>query len=359
MQYADSAYAFIGIALYMRNLDSGSNRQIPHAEHEIMAIELPQSPSIALMKHHHITIGVMDPQEDFDWHTKVLGLKCVKRTLFYDGAMPVYHFYYGNDMGEESTLLTTFPLAHTGVKAVEGVGQVRHVDLSVPVSSLDYWKNRLESFDVEVTEVEYFGEKRLEFRSPHNIRHAMVGIADDDRKPHSSGPVPAENMIRGTHSAGVSTWSMDMMEEFMEVAWGCRKVATDGNRQRYEMGAGGTGTYTDFIVEPNLKQGSWYVGQGAIHHMAYHCPDHDRQNQIKFFVEGLGYTDFSEVKDRGYFDSIYVRTPSGALFEATVSHEKGFLENEPYESMGTKVMMSPQIEANKKEVMKIIGIVEG
>ena len=324
-----------------------------------MTIELPESPSIALMKHHHITIGVMDPQEDFDWHTKVLGLKCVKRTLFYDGAMPVYHFYYGNDMGEESTLLTTFPLAHTGVKAVEGVGQVRHVDLSVPVSSLDYWKNRLESFDVEVTDAEYFGEKRLEFRSPHNIRHAMVGIADDDRKPHSSGPVPAENMIRGTHSAGVSTWSMDMMEEFMEVGWGCRKVATDGNRQRYEMGAGGTGTYTDFIVEPNLKQGSWYVGQGAIHHMAYHCPDHDRQNQIKFFVEGLGYTDFSDVKDRGYFDSIYVRTPSGALFEATVSHEKGFLENEPYESLGTKVMMSPQIEANKEEVMNIIGIVEG
>lgn len=324
-----------------------------------MAIELPESPSVALMKHHHITIGVMDPQEDFDWHTKVLGLKCVKRTLFYDGAMPVYHFYYGNDMGEESTLLTTFPLAHTGVKAVEGVGQVRHVDLSVPVSSLDYWKNRLESFDVEVTDAEYFGEKRLEFRSPHNIRHAMVGIADDDRKPHSSGPVPAENMIRGTHSAGVSTWSMDMMEEFMEVGWGCRKVATDGNRQRYEMGAGGTGTYTDFIVEPNLKQGSWYVGQGAIHHMAYHCPDHDRQNQIKFFVEGLGYTDFSDVKDRGYFDSIYVRTPSGALFEATVSHEKGFLENEPYESLGTKVMMSPQIEANKEEVMNIIGMVEG
>jgi glyoxalase family protein len=328
-------------------------------EHKDMAIELLSSPSIALMKHHHITIGVMDPQEDFDWHTKVLGLKCCKRTLFYDGAMPVYHFYYGNDMGEESTLLTTFPMAHTGVKAVEGVGQVRHVDLSVPVSSLDYWKDRLESFDVEVTEVEYFGEKRLEFRSPHNIRHAMVGIADDDRKPHSSGPVPAENMIRGTHSAGVSTWSMDMMEEFMEVAWGCRKVATDGNRERYEMGAGGTGTYTDFIVEPHLKQGSWYVGQGAIHHMAYHCPDHDRQNQIKFFVEGLGYTDFSDVKDRGYFDSIYVRTPSGALLEATVSHEDGFLCNEPYQSMGTKVMMSPQIEANKEEVMKIIGTVEG
>ena len=109
-----------------------------------MAVELPPSPSTALTNHHHVTIGVMDPQGDFDWHTKVLGLKCCKRTLFYDGATPVYHFYYGNDLGEESTLLTTFPVAHLGVKAVEGVGQVRHVDLSVPESSLPYWKNRLE-----------------------------------------------------------------------------------------------------------------------------------------------------------------------------------------------------------------------
>ncbi len=324
-----------------------------------MTVELPPSPSTALKGHHHVTTGVGDPQEDFDFHTKVLGLKCCKRTLFYDGATPVYHFYYGNDIGDESTLLTTFPVAHIGVKATEGWGQVRHVDLSVPESSLGYWKDRLESMGFDVTEAEYFGEKRLEFRSPHNIRHNMVGIADDDRKPWDKGPVPVENMIRGTHAAGVSTNTMDMMDEFLEVAWGCRKVGEDGNRVRYEMGEGGTGTYTDFVIEPELKKGSWIVGEGAIHHMAYHCPDHETQNKIKFFVEGLGYTDFSDVKDRGYFDSIYVRTPSGALFEAAVSHDPAFLCDEPQETMGTQVMMSPQIEANKEEVLSIIGMVEG
>ena len=82
-----------------------------------MSLELPESPSTAMIGHHHVTIGVGDPQEDFDFHTKVLGLKCVKRTLFYDGATPVYHFYYGNDYGNESTLLTTFPLNHVGVNA--------------------------------------------------------------------------------------------------------------------------------------------------------------------------------------------------------------------------------------------------
>ena len=324
-----------------------------------MSVKLPPSPSTALVGHHHITIGVGNPQEDFDFHTKVLGLKCCKRTLFYDGSIPIYHLYYGNDLGEESTLLTTFPLEHVGVNGVEGVGQCSNVTLSIPKSALEYWKNRLENHGFDVTEKEYFGETHLEFRSPHNIRLAMVGIDDDDRKPHSHGPVPPELMIRGTHSAGVSTRDMEFMGQFMEVAWGSRKVGEDGNMVRYEMGKGGSGTYTDFAIEPDKRSGSWHVGKGAIHHHAFNVPSSEQQKKIKFFIEGLGYTDCSEPKDRGYFDSIYVRTPSGALFEACCSHNPSFQCDEPYETMGTKLMMSPQVEESLEETLAIIGQIEG
>ena len=85
----------------------------------------------------------------------------------------------------------------------------------------------------------------------------------------------------------------------------------------------------------------------------------EQQDRIKFFLEGLGYTDCSDVKDRGYFDSIYVRTPSGALFEACCSHDPAFLCNEPLETLGTQLMMSPQVEQNIEETLAIIGRVEG
>lgn len=312
-------------------------------------------PGRKLRGHHHITMATGNPQEDFDFHTKVLGLKCVKRTLFYDGAVPVYHLYYGNDDGEESTLLTTFPVEHLGVKGTPGSGQVSNVSMSVPVDALDYWKDRLTSHDLEVTETERFGERFLDFVSPHGINLSMAGEDNDTRKPRSNGPVPEDMMIRGTHSVGVSTRDMEFMEEFLHVAWGSRKVADDGDKVRYEMGDGGSGTYTDFTIEPDRKPGSWTVGAGCIHHMAYQVDDPEDQAEIKFFTEGLGYTDFSDVKDRGYFDSIYVRTPSGALFEACCSHKPSFLCDEPAETMGTALMMSPQIEANVDEVMKVIG----
>ncbi|MEM1395832.1 MAG: VOC family protein [Pseudomonadota bacterium] len=317
------------------------------------------NPSAALVGHHHITIGVGNAQEDFDFHTRVLGLKCCKRTLFYDGDLPVYHFYYGNDVGDESTLLTTFPTEHIGVKGTEGSGQVSHVGLSVPTSAIAYWGDRLRAHGFAVTETERFGETRLEFRSPHNIRLAIVGIDDDHRTPYSAGPVPAEHMIRGTHSVGVSTRDMDFMAEFMETAWGSRKEAADGNWRRYSMGQGGTGAYTDFEIEPDRKPGSWIVGHGTIHHVAYNCPDRETQDRIKHFVEGMGFTDFSDVKNRGYFDSTYVRTPSGALFEVCVSHDPSFLCDEPYETLGTQLMVSPQIEMNREEVLAIVGKVEG
>ena len=38
-------------------------------------------------------------QEDYDFHTKVLGLKSVKKTALYDGTVPIYHLYYANDHG--------------------------------------------------------------------------------------------------------------------------------------------------------------------------------------------------------------------------------------------------------------------
>ena len=89
--------------------------------------------------------------------------------------------------------------------------------------------------------------------------------------------------------------------------------------------------------------------------MAFQVDNHEQQNELKFHLEGLGYTDVSDVKDRGYFDSIYVRTPSGAMFEATVSHDDGFTCAEPADKLGLEVMIAPQLKVSKEELMAQLG----
>src|SRR3546814_15634807 len=63
---------------------------------------------------HHITVATGSAQGDVDLMVKVLGQRLVKRTMFYDGASPVYHLYFGNELGEPGTLYTTFPVRQAG-----------------------------------------------------------------------------------------------------------------------------------------------------------------------------------------------------------------------------------------------------
>ena len=302
----------------------------------------------AIERHHHITLCVGGAQEDYDFHTKVLGLKSVKKTALYDGDVPIYHLYYGNDHGQESTLVTTFPMRQSGRVGRRGTNQTRTLMLSIPETAVDYWRTRLRDHGIEVDEREVLGEKRLCFDHPCGIEYELVAVADDDRPAHSTGPVPPELGIHGTHGITVSVRDLGLSVDFMTEGWSGHLSQEEGDRLRFEVGTGGPGRIVDFVAEPKLDQAGWMYGEGIVHHTAFQVADYDVQSAVKFHLEGLGFTDVSERKDRGYFDSIYVRTPGGALFEATVSKPTGFLVDEPYEELGRTFQVPPVFEGQRE-----------
>jgi glyoxalase family protein len=303
--------------------------------------------SQAIQRHHHITLCVGGAQEDYDFHTLVLGLKSVKKTALYDGDVPIYHLYYGNDTGAESTLVTTFPMRQSGRRGRRGTNQAKGLMLSVPEMATDYWRTRLVEHDFKVEESEVLGEKRLDFKHPCGIDYALVGVTDDDRVAHSAGPVPQELGVRGTHGITVSVRDLELSADFMTAGWSGRLTGEEPDRVRFEVGGGGSGRIVDFVAEPHLDQAGWMYGEGIIHHTAFQVADYDTQTTVKSHLEGIGFTDVSERKDRGYFESIYVRTPGGALFEATVSKPEGFLIDEPYEELGRTFQVPPQFAGQR------------
>ena len=308
----------------------------------------------SIRRHHHITLCVGTAQEDYDFHTQLLSLKSVKKTALYDGVVPIYHLYYGNDSGDESTLVTSFPMRQSGRMGRPGAGQIGALSLSVPVSALGFWNQRLSRHGFEPEHVERFGDKLLRFRHPCGIVYELVGIADDNRQPYSNGEVPAELAIRGTHSITVNARDMASSEEFIESGWTARRIASDGKYIRYAFGDGGPGKFVDFAIEPAMPQGSWIFGEGTVHHCAFQVDDYAAQDAVKAQLEGLGFTDTSERKDRGYFESIYVRTPSGAMFEATVSKPQGFTIDEPYDKLGTSFQVPPVFAERADEIMAFL-----
>lgn len=307
-----------------------------------------------IQRHHHITLCVGGAQEDYDFHTKVLGMKSVKKTALYDGDVPIYHLYYGNDHGEESTLVTCFPMRQSGRKGRPGVNQTKVLMLSVPDTSLGYWRERLAAQGFDVEEIEVLGEKRLHFLHPCGIEYELVGVSDDDRRPHSAGEVPEEHGVHGTHGITVVVRDLDLAAQFMDEGWSGRLTMEEGDRARFELGDGGTGAIVDVVVDTKGDQAGWTYGEGIVHHTAFQVEDFDVQDKVKFHLEGLGFTDVSERKDRGYFDSVYVRTPTGALFEATVSKPQGFLIDEAYEELGSTFQVPPQFADQRDFLMSYL-----
>lgn len=303
---------------------------------------------------HHLTFCVGGAQEDYDFHVRLLGLKSVKKTVLFDGELPIYHLYYGNRMGDGSTILTAFPYRQAGWMGRRGTNQLKEIDLSVPADALGFWADRLRAAGVGCEEVERFGTRRLAFAHPCGIPYALVGDpGPDDREPWDGGEVDGAHAIRGAYGT-TTVRDVEPMDHFLREGMNGRRVASDGPHHQYEIGtADGYGRMIELVEEPHLSQGTWHFGEGTIHHQAFDAMTAENQAVVKDWIVGLGFTDVSDVKDRGYFFSVYCRTPGGALFEFAYSAPRGFLVDESAEELGTHMCIPPHWEHRRDEIARL------
>lgn len=57
---------------------------------------------------HHITAIAGDAQRNYDFYTKTLGFRLVKKTVNFDDPQ-TYHFFFGDEVGTPGTIITFFP----------------------------------------------------------------------------------------------------------------------------------------------------------------------------------------------------------------------------------------------------------
>lgn len=301
---------------------------------------------------HHVTMSVGPAQEDVDFHVGALGLRFIKRTVLFDGSTPIYHLYYSNAAGDPSAVLTTFPFRQAGLMGRRGTNQAREVLLAAPSGSLDYWSARLGERGVEVADAEVLDRRRLLFRHPCGIEYALVGVDGDPRVGWTEGGVPAEHAIHGVHGIGVHVANPENMVEFTTGSLSGKDLVEEGDRVHLQVGAADRGGAVELVVNRTDDPGTWRYGEGTIHHFAWNAETLENQDELKFAIEGLGYTDISELKDRKYFKSVYVRSPGGALFELAVTHpEGGWTCDESPKELGSAFQLPEQFEHRRTELL--------
>src|SRR5690606_29888694 len=131
---------------------------------------------------HHITAIAGDAQRNYDFYTKTLGLRMVKKTVNFDDPQ-TYHFYFGDKVGSAGTILTFFPWV--GVKpGKNGAGMATEIGYSVPKGALEFWKQRFEKLDVRHDIIsERFGERQLPFQDPDGLWLTLIEANQKDERP--------------------------------------------------------------------------------------------------------------------------------------------------------------------------------
>lgn len=303
--------------------------------------------------YHHLTMSTHGVQEDYDFYTKVLGLHSVKRTVLFDGVIPVYHLYYGSRNGDASTIITTFPFKKPGVFGRRGTNQTRTIMQSIPVGAADFWVDRLNAAGIPAVKGERFGLTRVIFAHPCGIPHELVENPDDSRAPivNEGRGTSAQTGIKGIYGGGVAVMDVTAMEEFLDGGMMFRREAKSGADSMWIVPEDtGLHSVVEVLEDRDSPQGTWTLAGGTVHHLAFNTGTEDNQHALKARLEGMGYTDVSEQKDRNYFKSMYMRSPGGALFELAWTVPEGWAKDEPADAIGKSLVFPPWFEDRRAEL---------
>lgn len=297
---------------------------------------------------HHITALAGDAQPNIDFYCGILGLRLVKKTVNFD-APEVYHFYYGNEIGEPGTILTFFPYQGlTGGR--HGKGMLNTTSFSLASSSLNYWEERLKKYNISYKgPSERFEEVYIYLEDYDGLGLELIFTDKDDRAGFTYGNIPLEYSIKGFYGAELWVEGYERSAALLTEQMDHVKIGEKGNRFRYAANDK-PGNYIDLLCTPDSMKG--LSGAGTVHHIAFSTPDAKSQNDVRVKI-AQRMLNPTPVLDRSYFTSIYFREPGGVLFEVATAGP-GFMVDETKEDLGTSLKLPDQYEPYRGQIEKAV-----
>lgn len=302
---------------------------------------------------HHVTAVTGDSQDNIDFYTGILGLRLVKKTVNFEYS-DVYHFYFGDEFGTPGTIMTTFPYGKGLANGRHGKGMLNTTAFSTALGGLDYWLERLDRFNIPYKQPQerFSGEVFIYLEDFDGLGLELVFNDKDSRKGYDNGNIPGEYAIKGIHHVEIWLESYERTAALLTTQMDHNLIRETSNRIRL-----GTedlpGKYVDLLAAPGALKG--LAGRGTVHHVAFATPDAQSQLEMveKLNAYGLQYT---EVKDRKYFTSVYFKEPGGVLFEIATSGP-GFDVDEELASLGEDLMLPDQFEEKRAHLIDVLPVI--
>jgi len=297
---------------------------------------------------HHITAIAGNAQRNYDFYTKVLGLRLVKKTVNFDDPK-TYHFYFGDEIGTPGTILTFFPWE--GIRqGRNGAGMATDIGYAVPEGSLEFWEERFNDLKVEAGRLdERFGELYLPFQDPDGLNlELIVPTKEDSRKSWVTEDVKSAVATRGFHNVTLTLRNVQPTADILTEVLGYKFFKQESNRYRFITDAVENAAIIDILEVPQAAAG--INAGGTNHHIAFRVKDDAVLMDYREKVLSRGLQITSKI-DRDYFFSLYFREPGGVLFEIATENP-GFAIDEPVDQLGSSLKLPKQYESSRLEIVK-------
>lgn len=298
---------------------------------------------------HHITAIADNAKRNLDFYTQVLGVRLVKKTVNFDDP-GTYHFYFGNENGTPGAILTFFPWEGIG-QGTNGSGMATHIGYSVPKNSLEFWKNRLNDFNVNVEEGELFGEKMISFKDPDGLQLQFIDSSNDDnRKVWTTDDIKDENALKGFHNVTLTLKKAEPTIKVLTDILGYDLQKQEADRYRLATNAIDTANIIDIIENDKMPAGR--NAAGTNHHIAFRVKDDNILMEYREKVLSTGLNITPKI-NRDYFYSLYFREPGGVLFEIATDNP-GFTVDEDLAELGENLKLPAQYEGMRDKIEGVL-----
>ncbi|WP_062514954.1 ring-cleaving dioxygenase [Halobacillus sp. KGW1] len=299
---------------------------------------------------HHVSAITANAEKNFDFYTRILGMRLVKKTVNQDDPS-MYHLFYADEKGRPGTDLTFFEIHRAG-HTYPGSQSISTTTLRVPNDeALNYWLERFQQHQVAHDPMEErFGRLTLSFRDPEDQR--LMLVSDQHNKgvaagiPWKGSEVPADFGITGLGPVRLTVSDKSKTEHVLTEILRFRKTGEYDNWTVFSTGEGGTGA--EVHVEETDADRRERPGRGSVHHVAFRVENKEELTKWKEIIDAAGYPN-SGLVDRYYFQSLYFREANHILFELATDGP-GFATDEPEDRLGEALALPPFLEQKREEI---------
>ncbi len=306
---------------------------------------------------HHVSAITGDAAANYEFYTRVLGLRLVKKTVNQDDTS-VYHLFYGDERGNPGTDLTFFEI-RSAPQYREGVGGISAVSLRVASNkALYYWKERFAEIGIDHDTIIKRGNRQtLAFRDGEGQRLILVSDEGESGvacgKPWDQSPVPAQYAITGIGPVHLSLQNCEPTALVLTGILGFRykakyasPIVGQADILVFETGEGGSGAEVHLEQRNDLPRER--QGKGGIHHVAFRVENDEELREWAADITRLRVPNSGFV-DRYYFRSLYFREPNGIMFELATDGP-GFDTDESMLHLGEKLALPPFLEPHRARI---------